>query len=401
LAALWEAIAEKVRRDADGFLTEVNSGRAVDFDSVRSLQNNALQAEAIAEHLDASSTRSIHPVLAPTIRNELARLGVRRPVLVCGLGEMSYEVVPLTSETVEDLVDQEALKIVDLPIYLFRVPRPPMDSPLYHVLIFHEIGHALYRERQLSFTYPPPASPPIASGKETDPNVAVRAAKLFSDFKTASARWAEEFFADAFGLLACGPAYAFASCRILGGFYELGLGTESHPPPALRLKMLVELMTQRSLMDPLPNHIKQIFLRWEKAANGVHLEPRRQERLSTETMDGVRVAVTSSWPEIIKAAEGAVLDVYDATKVASDMQRGRLLQKMNIPPIGDGLIPNSGEEQILRPSQVFGTSWAADFHELEENAGSLDITPGMRHYGEVLLGALDGVEAARLWAENT
>lgn len=119
--------------------------------------------------------------------------------------------------------------------YLLGFPRLLMDHPLQHTMLFHEIGHIwLERSRALRIA--------VASHLVPDDELA----KLFPsgepdalEYNATLSEWLEELACDLLGFALAGPAFTLAAIDM---FTTMSLTyVSTHPPPGLRLEILVNL----------------------------------------------------------------------------------------------------------------------------------------------------------------
>jgi hypothetical protein len=81
---------------------------------------------------------------------------------------------------------------------------------------------------------------------------------------------------------------------------------------------------------------------------------------------------------------------------ARDAKRAVVLREWQIPPIEESDLPTlAGCATPLSPARIFNITW----HAFLEESHSQHPAPAIpEHYGNMLLGALDGAEALRIWS---
>jgi hypothetical protein len=399
LARLTLAIARAMRVELEKLAAEVASGSPPDLDAVVGLNQRAQIAETLHTFLDNSTHKTLHPVLSPTVRTELTALGVSGQVLVCGTRDVSYELLTIARDPFAKLVPANELSKFDWPFLIFRVPNTPLDWPLHHVLLYHEIGHALQRAQP---DLPAPQPPPQLDPAQTqDLMRRVEFALLQSAYMKAMTSWLEELYADVVGLLLSGPAYFVAFSRLLGGFFPIDNVSVSHPPTALRIRLLGETLSKFGLLAALPGTTRPLVDEWlARAQTATKYAPVGD--LNPKLIPLLVQAAEAAHPGVIAAAAARVGGrAYTASLLAEDGERGRLLRELKIPPIEqDALPPLTEPGQPLPPARIFSAVWAAF---LEQTSGASPPLAGVasaaEQYARVLLGALDGAEALRAWRE--
>lgn len=219
----------------------------------------------------------------------LASLGVNAKVLVYPIDELNYEAGPLTKELQDIGLRHPDIGELDLEptIHLLGYPTPDEEDGLHHIILMHEIGHVLRSEIQsfsddlddLGFT--PEQYALIATADEA-----------MADGLVASlADWIEEVACDVIAVRLTGPAFALAQCEFLRGVDETSVTSESHPPDALRLKLLLSLIASHD--DPLSTRLAE-WQKWlEQLANGVSDDPRvsRLQEVFADIVDAVKRVV--------------------------------------------------------------------------------------------------------------
>ena len=71
------------------------------------------------------------------VQRQLATLGIDGDVLVTSIRDVSYELYPIDeAEAKHSTLVRTAYLVQRKPIFVFRVPHPPLDRAMYHVLLF-------------------------------------------------------------------------------------------------------------------------------------------------------------------------------------------------------------------------------------------------------------------------
>jgi hypothetical protein len=361
---------------------------AVPIDDVAALNRRARFAETLHSFLDSSSHKILHPVLCPTLEYELARLGIPGAVLVCGTREILYEIETITVDLLAGLIPPRLPKNMSWPLLVFRVPNVPLDWPPHHVLLYHEIGHALVKPRLEKL--PDPGIPDgYALSQSSDiPNRAAAYRRLEQYIKVTQA-WFEEVYADAVGALLAGPAYLFAFARFTGAFLPIDVGTDTHPPMALRIRYIREVLAAEGLMGSLDAKQQALADAWIASDPQTY----KSDGVDRQVMQRVLEAVRREQSKILSLAkEHTNGHGMTTARVRANAARAKLLRSNGIPPI------ERSEGIPLPPADVFGTIWSAFLDDAEANdPGNSSSASRCAYYARVLLGALDGVDALRVW----
>lgn len=260
LAVLAIEIAREAALRANRRLNALTGGGQVDMNSVRVLYKHVESCNSLFELLEHSSRDLLHPVLSPMVQGQLTTLGVTGDVLVTSVRDISYELLTIRQTEYGHLARTAYLNTFVTPIIVFRVPHPPADWSMYHILLFHEIGHATFLARGVTKEFLiPDELQPKSEG-----------AQLLFDrnrqhyYEMCANSWYEELFADVIGLELSGPGYLFAFCRVLGGGFALNGGSATHPPTGLRILLMLNSLESKGLIDELPAKVRATLKAWHE-----------------------------------------------------------------------------------------------------------------------------------------
>lgn len=392
LARLILSIATQMRTEVDALLARHASGASPAIEDILALNTRALLAERLHTFLDRSSHRSLHPALSPTVRTELEALGVGGHVLVVGTRDVSYEILTLPDGVVSGLLSPDALATFKWPFFIFTVPNEPLDWPLHHVLLYHEIGHALVAARKGLPGLPLP--PEYDPTKGTSFEDAVQRASKAEVYTAAANSWLEELYADAVGVLLAGPSYIIAFSRLLGGFFTLDGPTQSHPPLALRIKLQSGVLLAAGFDKAVEAPVQTLLDGWRNVATAWIPAPPVND--VDAILRRLAVDVEKAHEDIISLADSHVgARRYTPASFEDDWRRGDLLASLHVPPIEAEPTPFDDRPSTpLPPSRVFSVCWCAYLACADSDVGAAD------RFAEAVLGSLEGVEALRVWGRQ-
>lgn len=381
LARLGQSVAERMLAQAHQ-LRDALPGGTVGLDDIESLHERARSAEALHKELESSSHKALHPVFSPTLKFELKRLGVAGAVLVSGTRDLLYELDPIVPSTLPGLVVPGATTVSSEPVFIFRVPNVPLDWPLHHVLIYHELGHAKLMQAPETLVEPkiPFEIPPFGDPEHDDKFAEARA------FVSMSQSWFTELYSDAVGALLAGPAYFFAFARLFGAVIPINEATRVHPPLAWRLRLLADLLTSQGLM-PSGTYETELAESWLKFA----AMPFASDRLSKQMLQMLADDAARAYPEIMTKA---LADTSGVRMTPERLERNKLraddLRNHGIPTIEENGSP-------LDPADIFDITWQAFLQDESARPFATRSAERADYYARVLLAALDGAEAMRVW----
>lgn len=396
---------------------------------------------ALLESLFARISVPVSPEVTPLVA-AFARLfrkllpdhnAIFRPIR-----DFNYELEDMPSEDFEGLL----LNRTDLhkwPVLLITIPSGLLDSPRAHVLIAHEIGHAIaavHREEEYRRTAetkaaaltgkPPPApatpllphpKPPrgevlrIAKARwkdmsypdfqkdgEVDQLVLMElVAQVGGDINDLLDAWIEELFSDAVGACVFGPAFFMAVLEVLLTTDSLERGSHTHPPLATRLLCIGRVLEHEQLggmVGALPPNMKARYDSALKEATDVVSKPRTTYRTAEERLDAVvQDLLLRQIDPIVKVALDWVKghgQLYTASNLSNDMAAHlNDLVHLGVPPLGKDVrlatVFNIG--QVLCSDHI-GAFCPTD--ERDEKEPKID---------DLLLKAVELNELATEWAE--
>jgi hypothetical protein len=406
LAQLTRGIARIMLEELGHLEESYRAGVIPDLETIVVLNQRALTAEELHTLLETSTHRTLHPALSPTVRTELESLGISGEVLVCGTRDASYEILTFGRDDFQGLVSERDLDECDWPLFVFRVPNVPLDWPLNHVLLYHEIGHAMWKPDEL---VPPPLPPELDPSLTKDLIKRMEVGVLARKYQAALASWLEEIYADAIGLVLVGPAYLLAFCRFLGSFFSIDQASLSHPPTGLRIHFLGKALRESGFYDALPPGMRDLVDAWLARAQGQHSRGYQASRMGEES----RVIEKLLKPlvatiEVVRedvfrlARESAAHQVYSSDWFKNDQVRGNELSSLQIPPIERDAIPTlEGPGIPLQPARIFSATWSGYIEEASQTSAISDLAGRSEYFAQVLLGALDAAEALRMWTRVT
>jgi hypothetical protein len=388
------------------------------FDPPSSLNQQLRSIARLLRFVEQSTDRSLHPVLSPTVQSALDELGVQGEVLVTATPALTYELEFLEPTEFAPLVEKATLDRIRWPFLVFLIPRPPRDWPLHHVLVLHEVGHAVFRAKKL-LPYLKLKAPSWIKNSKQDQVDKFFAHQQEQIFLGLAGRWAEELFGDAFGLLSGGPAFLQAFCHVVAAIGGHTQATHSHPPTALRIALMAKAARPREYLVNLPPSAMQALCGWINEAE--HIDSKKEYRPVDDFRDDLQALseldigeldiprlVTDMgeemirvYPTILKLVERELHGRLHTRSVQDEDQKcARQLAELNIPTIETASVPSlSGPGVPLSAARIFSRHWLAYYLDSRHAKATTEIDKKelWSLYGERVLGALDGAEALRAW----
>jgi len=253
--------------------------------------------------LDHSTQPRKAPLAAAYMRMLDTLTGGERAILL-PVRFFNYELIEVHSDKFINLLLEDVDRF-DWPILFLRMPAGLLDSPRNHVLVGHELGHAVAakrreailrhariatRARRTGAEVPPapeplyglpetphqqllevsrrlwaelgrpPIEPPPAGGQFTVEHLLFleHHAEVVQRFQQVVEAWLEEIFADAIGLNLFGPAFLLGSLYVFLPTGEFNRPTDDHPPTGMRILLQMQALKTGSAGDrtaALPQHV--------------------------------------------------------------------------------------------------------------------------------------------------
>lgn len=236
------------------------------------------------ERLDGAMPPRSSPLVSAFVRL-LNRLAPDVSAVFTPFRQLNYELSAVPSE---DFVDYEISATQHrFPSLFVRIPTGFLDSPRNHILVAHELGHAVaaVRQEQVDWhareaaraaregsdtpptvepLYPLPSPPRDrvedivnsawsesglsvpAPGSTREPDYLADVLAIQLQVQSMVSRWLEELFADSVATYLFGPAFVFAFFEVLLPLDPLELASEHHPPTAARI------LNMRATLDSTP-----------------------------------------------------------------------------------------------------------------------------------------------------
>jgi len=269
-------------------------------------------------------------------------------------------------------------------------------------VIFHEVGHAVaptITDDFSAFLDPEfEQEPDNEQEPDDDSRLDVMARNI--RFVECANRWITELLSDAIAVALAGPAYVAAFARLLSGFFALETATATHPPTALRIRLMCKQLGSSTVLGGYEPRTIDLIQSWQSTCDALHeaksyAPDEGQDDLEPLLGPLVRTA-EKVHSALVDAARDRVGDhAYREGFGKQDLVLAEMLVQLGIPPIerqdwGEPLTHGSP----LSPARIFSVCWSAY---------SLDTSPPdvrARRYGRALLESLDASEALRRWIQT-
>lgn len=327
------------------------------------------------------------------------------------------------------------------PLLFITLPTGLLDSPRSHILVSHEIGHAIaaaHREKvdqreterrdataagtSVPSAIPsllprpsptrkeisrivrerwkemglPPIKPPIPGQQQADVAVLMQLlAQVSGEIDELCEFWLEELFSDAVGTCLFGPAFLVAMLETLLTTGSMERGTSTHPPLAARLLCIGKTLQHTALgfsSQSFPPNLRARFDASMAEAQSTLQAP--STTASGEVMGTVKDLVLNRIDEIVQVAVDRIQSanvLYTAQQFADDVERfvSRFV-KLGVPPID----ASASLASVFNVGQVLCSD-----HLHEFCPGLDDDAEKERRIDDLLLKAIELNEVSTRWKE--
>ncbi len=435
-AAAFVALLEDVLREHESALNQYVQATAPVEDRFRWLQIVGAGLGALVyyfERLDGAIAPRLSPLVS-AFERLLVKLIPGHPAVFRQFRDFNYELSPIHSGEFKELISDPQKH--SWPALLIKFPVGILDSPRNHILVGHEIGHAIAVVRAEANRHPAPDSPspiPLLVGPAIPParlmtvisvrwrevgfgNLKVGAlpkrgipavllasvtASIASKVDDMAGRWMEELFADAVGTCLFGPAFVLALIDVLLPISGLEQPDEDHPSGASRLLFIEALLSRPELagiIDAVPSRMRvRLDGILEMSRSMVAAVPPSTGRSGDDLVfDLVDQLVGSKWADIQQAAIDSCRDlIYTGAQLREDLSDYlKPLVSFGVPPISD----LTGRSTSL--ACIFNVAQVVALDAIETFRPDLERVQKERVLDDLILKAVELAEIQTMWGEG-
>jgi hypothetical protein len=400
---------------------------------------------AYLENLVGRLSVPIAPTLTPMLASFsrlLEALVPNRPPIFRPVRDFNYELEEFHSDQFLPLLTS-SFSWDQWPILFITLPTGILDSPRSHVLVAHEIGHAIAAVSRENFkvyeaactqasadgTSPPAAPPaflPLPSAPSADvlriaidrwteqgypaPQITAGAplttegemlvglvATVGAELDEQTEYWLEELFSDAVGACLFGPAFLVSFLEVLLTTGSMDRGSSTHPPLAARLHCIGKALRHAELgftSDSFPPNLRERFETAMVEADAVLLAPPLTKGSEARFADVMKNLVLGRTDEIVTTAVALVKKgnaLYTAAQFKADIDKHlTLFVQTGVPPIAE----RTSLASVFNVGQVLCSDHLDSFCP-----GVDDIHAKEQRVDDLLLKAIELNEIAAAWRE--
>lgn len=324
--------------------------------------------------LESSSIRDVPHEVASPLRREIRKVFPDSDLLVVSKTNLNYTIQEVGSVLREWLKKLGCDVPREMPNKLFRVaiPSTTYKEALLLSIFGHEIGHPIYEEYGFEDDILPVNVNKDLLDKYTE-NIKEEKLDYETPEEEAEIRkevtkkvtetidnWVREISSDICGLRICGPSYVYSFIYFISSISRLDSSKKSHPPPRLRLKILIENMESLfGMYRHTSNQTRSFVKDWKSIANG---------NLSfsdmTQHIAHLSMKENGTYKEITSAVDDNIPEdiVYKDTQFEFDLDNLTPLISKQIPPVE---VTQDGELNATGMTSILNSSWESYIQGLD------------------------------------
>ncbi|MGA9389354.1 MAG: hypothetical protein WBV69_02810 [Candidatus Sulfotelmatobacter sp.] len=271
-----------------------------------------------------------------------------------------------------------------MPELLFVVTIPAVESGqiLIHGVLAHELGHAIYDRHNIARDLLPKIKVnedlvrklAVAmmenQRKEGEPTPELRLRKQVTQEITERVHgWIKELCSDAIGNRLFGPALFFAATHLLTSFIHLDKATETHPPPRLRVKLMMRMLRQQYGVDKWSEPLQSFSKNWDEVSAGAIPVTNFYDQVALETINEAVLDIIS----IASDSATSAFRCYTSEQFENDAAKLAPMFLNHIPP---GEMPPYGRGTSVELASIINAGWHVYLCDFETFRQSLNPKDG-------------------------
>ncbi len=224
---------------------------------------------------------------------------------------------------------------------MLNIPGVESGQILIHGVLAHELGHALYTKKEIAKALLPKIGikEDLVKGltkmmfenqqKQGNPTPELRLRKQVTQEITGRVNgWVKELCSDAIGIRLFGPALFFAEAHLLVSFGPLDRSSETHPPPRLRMKLMIRMLKQLYPLDKWHGKLREFLQAWDEVVGDPISGTTLYDQVALETINDVSLDLIAD----ASATATASIECYSSDRFADDITELAPLFLHQIPP---------------------------------------------------------------------
>lgn len=335
--------------------------------------------------VDGSDVHHSPSQLIPTLRRYSRSILPTSEIIVSSKPELNYSIqdiaTPLRKLFFKTSVEPSCALLPEL-LFVVNIPAVESGQVLIHGVLAHELGHALYDRHDIAKGLLPKVkvNEDLVKNlvtvmlenqrKEGDPTPELRLRKQVTQEITGRVHgWIKELCSDAIGIRLFGPALFFAAAHLLISFLHLDKATETHPPPRLRVRLMIRMLKQRYSVEKWTPALQSFSRDWDEVSAGQIHGTNLYDQIALETINDAVLDLISESADL--ATSG--FKCYTTEQFDHDVAKLAPLFLKHIPP---GEMPPYGRGTSVELASVINAGWHVYLCDFETFRKSLHPKDG-------------------------
>jgi hypothetical protein len=313
--------------------------------------------------VDGSDVHRCPAQLIPTLRRYVREIIPDAEIVVSSKPELNYsiqDIAGLLKGLFMATPLQTTCTSLPEPLFLLNIPAVESGQILIHGVLAHELGHTLYTKHKLAEYLLPQIRldenliitlARNLQQAQQNPAPEIRLRELVTQELTDRINgWVKELSSDAIGVRLFGPALFFAEVYLLTSFSHIDKGGKTHPPPRLRIKLMIQTLKQLYAADKWHEALQGFVRDWDSLSSAPIMGRTAFDQLAVETLNEHVLEL------ILQASEDATSAVarYGSEMFERDIAALCPLFLNRIPPGETG--PSTNSEPVKLAS-IINAGW--------------------------------------------
>ncbi|MFI5117559.1 MAG: hypothetical protein ACHP8B_12770 [Terriglobales bacterium] len=350
--------------------------------------------------------------LVPALRRYSQSILPTSEIVVSSKPELNYSIRdiagPLKKLFLGTLVEPSCALLPEI-LFVVNIPAVESEQILIHAVLAHELGHALYDNREVAKDLLPKIKldedliKSMAKTiheeqlKQGNPTPELRLRKQVTQEISGRVNgWVKELCSDAIGIRLFGPALCFAVAHLLTSFIHMDKGSETHPPPRLRVRLMIRMLKQLYSVDKWRPDLQSFLRDWDEVSANHIPGSNYYDQVALET-------TTDTVLDLIAEASGLAASAakcYTTERFDHDVAELAPLFLNHIPP---GETGPYGRGTPVELASVINAGWHVYLCDFETFRKSLNPKDGDTRFTaatklhELVLKALEISEMKTAW----
>jgi len=292
-----------------------------------------------------------------------------------------------------------------------NIPAVESGQILIHAVLAHELGHALYDKEEVAKGLLPKIklSEDLVKNlakamyenqlKQGNPTPELRLRKQVTQEIAGRVNgWVKELCSDAIGIRLFGPALFFAAGHLLTSFIHMDKTTETHPPPRLRVRLMIRMLKQLYSVEKWRAELQSFSRDWDEVSGGQISGGNAYDQVALETINDAALDLIAEAGSLATPAAKR----YTTEKFDNDVGKLAPFFLNHIPP---GEIGPYGRGVAVELASIINAGWHVYLCDFETFRKSLHPKDGDTRFTaatklhELVLKALEISEMKTAWEE--